>query len=200
LTELAVHKCVLVVALSQIPRFFLILQEGLAIKARVGCTVKELLCQQLGVSPEYLEERIQTIFLNGNPIDDVTSAYVRSGSTIALSAALPGLAGATLRKGGYYAPLRSQISFRPANDIEAPHEGLVLIKLFNLSLKELGPLFLSQGVLVNGKSLSNFFRVQSKDFWEDCRAAEIDDETIEPEKLREITWQEKYVFLRVSTR
>jgi len=193
-------KLFLIVPDSLIRRFLLILQQGFALKVHVGCTVEELLCQQLGLSPEYLEERIQTIFLDGNPIDDVTSAYVRSGSTIALSAALPGLAGATLRKGGYYAPLRSQISYKQANYTEAAHEGLVFLKLFNLSLKELGPLFLSQGVLVDGKSLSDFFRAQLRDFWEDCRVAEMDGERITPMKLREITWQEQYVFLRVSTR
>jgi hypothetical protein len=192
-------KIVLSVADSLIRRFLLILQQGFALKVHVGCTVEELLLHQLGVSPEYLEERIQTIFLDGNPIDDVTSAYVLSGSTLALSAALPGLAGATLRRGGYYAPLRSQISYKQANDTEATHEGVVFIKLFNLSLKELGPLFLSQGVLVDEKSLSNFFRIQPRDFWEDCQVAELDGETIKPEKLREITWQEKYVFLRVLT-
>lgn len=198
MTEFPMTKLFLIVTDSLIQKFLLILQQGFALKVYVGCTVEELLRQQLGVSPEYLEKRIQTIFLDGNPIDDVTSAYVRSGSTIALSAALPGLAGATLRRGGYYAPLRSQISYKQTSYAEATHEGVVFLKLFNLSLKELGPLFLSQGVLVDGKSLSNFFRVQPKDSWEDCKVAEVDGETIKPEKLREITWQEQYVFLRVS--
>jgi len=178
----------------------LILQQGFALTVHVGCTVEELLREQLGVSPEYLEDRIQTIFLDGNPIDDVASAYVLSGSTIALSAALPGLAGATLRKGGYYAPLRSQISYQQANDSQAAHEGIVFFKLFNLSLKELGPLFLSQGVLVDGKSLSNFLSIQPRDFWEGCQVAEMEGEPITPEKLGEMTWQERHVFLRVSTK
>lgn len=199
MTELPETKIVLIVPDSLIQRFSLILQQGFALKVHVGCTVEELLRQQLGVSPEYIEERIQTIFLDGNPIDDIATAYVLSGSTLALSAALPGLAGATLRRGGYYAPLRSQISYKQANDIEATHEGVVFLKLFNLSLKELGPFFLSQGVLVNGKNLSNFFRVQPGDFWENCKVTELDGEKITPEKLREMTWQERDVFLRVST-
>jgi len=182
-----------------IQRFLLILQQGFALKVRVGCTVEELLRQQLGLNPEYLKERIQTIFLDGHPIDEVTSAYVLSGSTIALSAALPGLAGATLRKGGYYAPLRSHISYKGANDMEANHDGIIFFKLFNLSLKDLGPLFLAKGVLVGGKSLSEFFRAQPGDFWEDCRVAEMDGEWIAPKNLREITRQEQYVFLQVST-
>jgi hypothetical protein len=199
LTELHMTKLSLIVPDRLIRGFLLILQQGFAVKVHVGCTVEELLCQQVGVSPEYLEERVQTIFLDGNPIDDVTSAYVQDGSTIALSAALPGLAGATLRRAGYYAPLRSQISYKQANDTEAHHEGIVLLKLFNLPLKELGSLFLSQGILVNGKSLSNFFRIQPRNFWEDCQSAEVDGETVKPEKLREITWRDKYISLRVST-
>jgi hypothetical protein len=197
LAELPVTNILLIVPDRLIQRFFLILQQGFARKVRVGCTVEELLCQQLGVSPEYVEERIQTIFLNGSPIDDVATAYVRSDSTLALSAALPGLAGATLRRGGYYAPLRSQISYEQEHDTEAPGEGVVFLKLFNLSLKELGPHFLSQGILVNGRNLSSFFRVQPGYFWEDCEVAEIDGEKIKPEKLREIAWQEEYIFLRV---
>ena len=192
-------KLRLVVNDNLIPRFFLLLQKGFKAKALVGCSIKSLLCDQFGVSPDYLEESIQTIFLNGKPIDDINSTIVNSGSTLALSAALPGLAGATLRMGSYYAPLRSQISYKQSNDIESTHEGVVFLKLFNLSLKELGPLFLSQGVLVDGKSLSNFFRIQPRDFWEDCQVAEMDGQKITPKKLREMTWQEQYVFSRVST-
>jgi hypothetical protein len=91
-----------------IPRFFQLLQQGFAVKVQAGCSVKTLLCEQLGLSPEYLEERIQTIFLDGRPVDDVNSAIIEDGSTLALSAAMPGLAGATLRKGGYYAPMRGR--------------------------------------------------------------------------------------------
>jgi hypothetical protein len=124
-----------------IQRFFLILQQGFVLKVHVGCMVEELLCQQMGLGLEYPEERIQTIFLDGNPIDDVTSEYVLSGSTHALSGALPGFAAATLRKKVYYAPFRSQISYKQTNDIEATHEGVVFLKLSNLLLKEVGPYF-----------------------------------------------------------
>jgi len=92
------------------PSFFQLMQRGFMVKIRVGCSIKSLLCNQLGLSQEYLEERIQTILLDGRPVDDVESAIVKQESTLALSAALPGLVGATLRKGGYYAPLRSHIS------------------------------------------------------------------------------------------
>jgi len=47
-----------------IPSFSPLLGRGFNINVQVGCSVRELLCQQLGVTADYLETRIQTIFLN----------------------------------------------------------------------------------------------------------------------------------------
>jgi hypothetical protein len=182
-----------------IPRFFPLLQQGFMVKARVGCSIKTLLCQQLGLNPEYLETRIQTIFLDGKPVDNVDSATVKQGSTLALSAALPGLVGATLRKGSYYASMRSQISHREEAAPEPHHEGMILLKLFNLILKELGPIFLKQGVWINGKDISDFFTRQSDDFWTGCKGAKLDGEKIDLKRLKEINWADTHVFLQLRT-
>jgi hypothetical protein len=177
--------------------FFPLLQKGFIVKAQVGCTIKTFLCQQLGLDPEYLETRIQTIFLNGKPVDDVNSAIITEGSTLALSAALPGLAGATLRKGSYYASMRSQISYKEMAPTKSPHNGMILLKLFNLILKELGPTFLKKGVWINGKDISDFFTRQSDDFWTGCKAAKVDGKKIDLDKLLDITWVNKHVFLQL---
>jgi len=169
------------------------------VKTRVGCSIKTLLCQQLGLSPEYLEKRIQTIFLDGRPVDDVNSATIKQGSTLALSAAMPGLVGATLRKGSYYASMRSQISYREMTTSKSPHEGMILLKLFNLILKELGPAFLKQGIRINGKDLSDFFIRQSDDFWAGCKAARVDGKEFDLDKLLEIKYADRYVFLKLKT-
>jgi len=63
------------------------------VPARVGLSVKKVLCEQWGISPEYLDKRVKTIFLNGNAVDDIDKAILQDGSTLALSAAMPGLAG-----------------------------------------------------------------------------------------------------------
>lgn len=169
------------------------------VKAQVDCNIKTLLCQQLGLNPEYLEKRIQTIFLDGRPVDDVNSATVMQGSTLALSAAMPGLVGATLRKGSYYASMRSQISYREMTNSKSPHEGMILLKLFNLILKELGPAFLKQGIWINGKDISDFFIRQPDDFWAGCKAAKVDGEKFDLDKLIEITCADNHVFLQLKT-
>jgi len=167
------------------------------VKAQVDCNIKTLLCEQLGLDPEYLETRIQTIFLDGRPVDDVNSAAVMDGSTLSLSAAMPGLVGATLRKGSYYASMRSQISHKEMAHSKPPHKGVILIKLFNLILKELGPIFLKKGVWINGKDISNFFIRQPHDFWEGIKEAKVDGKKIDLDKLLNITWENKHVFLKL---
>jgi len=182
-----------------IPRFFQLLQQGFIVKAQVGCSIKTLLCQQLDLSPEYLEERIQTIFLDGKPVDDVHSATVKQGSTLALSAALPGIVGASLRKGGYYAPMRSQISYREVTPSGPLQEGVIILKLFNLTLKELGPTFLKRGVWIDGGDLSDLLKRQSEDFWSAFKAARVDGKKFDLEKIPEIRLADRYVLLQLRT-
>ena len=169
------------------------------VKVQVGSNIESLLCQQFGLSQEYLEKRIQTIFLDGKPVDDVDSAIVKQGSTLALSAAMPGLVGATLRRGGYYAQMRSQISYREETGSQAIHEGMIFLKLFNVLLKELGPSLLKRGISIKGKDLSDFFKRQLDDFWAGCKEAKLDGEKIDLETLKEINWADRHVFLQVRS-
>ena len=54
---------------KQVPLFFQLLGHGFCINVKTGCSVKELLCDQLGIKTDYLAQRIQTIFLNGKVVD-----------------------------------------------------------------------------------------------------------------------------------
>ncbi len=180
-----------------IPSFFQFLRHGVMMEAGIGCSISEFLCQQLGVSPEYLEQRIQTCFLDGRPVDDVNSAIIKEGSTLSLSAAMPGLLGATLRKGSYYAGIRSQISYREEMESIPSGEGTVVLKLFNLVARELGPTVLSGGVWIKGKDLGEFLGRQSDHFRAGCKAVCLDGEKADLEKLAEIRWTDEFVFLQV---
>ena len=171
-----------------IPAFFGFLQQGFSIRVEVGCSIQSLLCDQFGVSPVYIDERIQTIFLDGHPVDDVESAWVRDGSNLALCAAMPGLAGATLRRSGALASFRSAISHRGDREDIRRHEGVIVIKLFNLIIRELGPTFLNRGIGIRKSDLKKFFDRQSERFWEGCRSVRLDGREMTTARLRQRDW------------
>lgn len=151
--------------------FFPLFQQGVIIKTPVGCNLKELLLRHLGISPEYAESRIQTIFLDGKAVDDLEKAVIRNGSTLALSGALPGLVGATFRRGGTYASLRNSITLVETQEPVLQKDGQVVLKLFNLLVPELGPFLLAKGVWIKGENLDRFINGLSKDFWDKNQAA-----------------------------
>ena len=141
----------LIVESKLVPLFFQLLGHGFSLNVQTGCSVKELLCNQLGIHEDYLAQRIQTIFLNAKVVDDVNSAIVDRDATLALSGAMPGLVGAILRSGGFYAPMRSQISHQKNEPTLQLKNGKITLKLWNLVVKEIGPVFLESGIWVQGE-------------------------------------------------
>jgi hypothetical protein len=184
---------------SSIPVFFRLLQQGFGVKVQTGRSVKSVLCDQLVLDPEYVANRIQTLFLDGKPVDDINSAIIRDGSTLAISAALPGLAGRVLRRGGRFASMRSTISHRETTESERPKEGVVSIKLFNIPLKEMGATFLKNGVWIEGKDLEDFIRRQPDDFWAGCKKASLDGKEVDLKGLSGLKWKDREVFLLLRT-
>lgn len=160
----------LILETDKIYCFFPLLQHGVMLQTRIGRSIRDMLCHGFGVSPEYLENRIETIFLNGKPVDDAGSAIVRDGSVLALSAAMPGLVGSTFRKGGHLAAFRSTIT-HPKEEADVPvYKGVFILKLFNLLVRELGPVFLKRGVWIRKNELEAFLRRQSEIFQAECKA------------------------------
>lgn len=145
--------------------FFPLLQRGFSFGALVGCNIRELLCEQLGLEDEYLTQRVSTIFLDGKPVDDIDSVVVRDGAVLSLSAAMPGLVGAAMRRGGTYGYLRDSITAGESGDGQSARPGLVRMKLFNMVMEELGSGFLQRGIIVGVSGLTDFFREQSPAFW-----------------------------------
>ena len=165
-----------------IPRFLLLFQQGVMLRARVGCSLQVFLREEVGADPDTLE-KIQSIFLDGSPVDDLSEARVRDGSVLALSAAMPGLVGATLRRGGAYSSFRSTITYHENDARCVSGEGLVQIKLFNLLMEELGPGLLKKGVLVKSSSLMSLLTEQAPHCWKGCGRALLDGKTIVPQAL-----------------
>ncbi len=152
-----------------VAQFFLLLQQGVKIRRRVGCSVEVFLRQEIGAVPKTIE-KIQSIMLDGKPVDDIGSSLLHDGSTLALSAAMPGLVGATLRRGGAYSSFRSAITYHETEKTFAPGEGWVSLKLFNLLMAELGPDLLITGVLLRTSDLLGFMTERAEEFRQGCSA------------------------------
>jgi hypothetical protein len=189
----------LIVGKDLLPVFYRLLAQGFVVNSRGNISIRDLLCQQFGISELYLEERIQTIFLDGKAVDNANSTIVKDGSTLALSAAMPGLVGAMFRKGGYYSKMRAEISHPKENITGNEKAGKLTLKLFNLTAKEIGPIFLEQGILIFGSELENILTNCRNDFQSGCQLVEINNKKLSVEKLFQIDWQKKTVFLRVKT-
>ncbi len=175
----------LVMGTKSIGDFFPLFQQGFRIAVRLPCTVNELLCVECGISHDFVADRITTVFLDSKPVDDLDQALVREGSTIALSAAMPGLVGATMRRGSFYAAMRGGITIRDEGEAAAATEGIVTVKLFNLLLTDLGPLFLARGIVITPVELAEFLADMRDSFWRDLTTARIDGNLVEPLSLRQ---------------
>lgn len=180
--DLSYPRLEFVTAPADVARFFLLLQQGVKVRRRVGCTVDSFLRQELGAGPETVE-KIQSVMLDGKPVDDIGAAVVRDGSTLALSAAMPGLVGATMRRGGAYASLRSAITYRETGRPGAAGEGWVTLKIFNLLMGELGPSQLRGQVLVASCVLLDLLRGLPEDFWRGCQRISHDGVAVGRDQL-----------------
>jgi hypothetical protein len=127
------------------------------------------------------------------------TAIVRDGSSLALSSAMPGVLGATLRRGGYYSRMRSQITH--VEEAESPQrtEGQIIVKLFNLTVRELGPMFLERGIWIDAEDLKDFFKSQSRDFWRGCVETAIDGRNVDMAKILSWEFTAKRVYLQLRT-
>jgi hypothetical protein len=158
--------------------FHPLLEKGVVVSANTGCTLRDFLCGQLGLSSAYLDQRVQTLFLDSRPVDNVDTAVVRDGSTLALSAAMPGLLGATMRKGGRYAAFRKDISQSGDECGTCETAGRVTVKLFNMVAREIGERLLETGVEVAGSDLKRIADRYPEALPGHIRQARMDDHEI----------------------
>lgn len=179
--------------------FALLFQQGFMLRARMGSSIREVLCDQCGIENDYLDERINTVFLDGKPVDDVDTAKISEGNVLALSASLPGFAGAALRKGGYYALMRSGITHTEDSGAGSQSDGFFTVKLFNIVAEELGPRFLANGVWLESGAFEEFFRGRATSVQSRCLALEVDNRKVDAAAFVEEEWSKKYklVMLRV---
>lgn len=168
-----------------VPYFRPIFQAGFLVRCQVGQSIADFLFRQLSLKKEFVEKKVSTVFLDGQCVDDITSATLNDASIVALSSALPGLVGATLRRGGFYACLRDSITYRTEGMALEAQQGIITIKLFNLLMDELGPVFLKKGIIMDHSAVVSFFQAQKEDFWKEISAVHLGDASIAPCKMME---------------
>jgi len=174
----------LVIDEDQLHHLSLVLQSRFFMKIQVGCSLKTFLMREIGLIPEFIEERIQTAFLDGQAVDDLDSAIIKDGSSLALSSAMPGLVGAAMRRGGFYSALRSSITYQEKGKPDIlMNEGTVQIKLYNLLMKELGALFLMKGIYISSSDLASFLSNQPESFWFGCKNIFLNGEPLSVDAL-----------------
>jgi len=168
------------------PELFALLQGGFVVSGiRPGRSLMSFLTEQIGLSREYIQGHISTIFLDGMPVDDPDTAVIMNGSRLALSAALPGLVGATMRQGGVLASLRNSITYRASGKESADStgaEGILYLKLFNIVMQELGPSLLEKGILVDTCELKEFLD-EHHDLLLKCRRIFLDCHSVGPDEV-----------------
>ncbi|MFW2366124.1 MAG: hypothetical protein ACN4GW_06885 [Desulforhopalus sp.] len=135
--------------------FTTLLQSGIEISATSGETLGKFLDQFPGFTPEYLAETVQTIFLDGTAVDDLTLPLEGDNPVLALSAAMPGLAGAIFRKNSFHSALRTETKSESSTS-EPEKKISVTLKLFNSIARERGAELLAQGVPVKSIILAAF--------------------------------------------
>lgn len=164
---------------GKLSAFFPLLQQGVWVSCRVGVPLADLLVNQWGIAADYVAGRITTMFLNSRAVDDIKTAVVSGGSTVALSGAMPGLVGATMRVGGFYAAMRGAMTFREDDAGSSSGIDRVRVKLFNLLLHELGPGFLARGFIMTAAELAAF--LEAEEFL--AEAALLDNRPLPPGEL-----------------
>jgi hypothetical protein len=175
-----------------------LLGQGVQLQVPVEINLEALLCDYLKVPREYLRDRIQTIFLNGRAVDREDQALVADGAVVALSAAMPGLAGATLRKGGHLAGMRSEIS--QGSDLPAhagSHQGRITLKLFNVIAREMGPGILAQGIHTSGDQLADILKTVTAPDLSDAVRMHWDDRAIAAGQVSDLLASNDPILLRV---
>jgi hypothetical protein len=158
--------------------FSFIFQQGVVMKFRTGKSVRDVLYTQLGLPADYVENRISTIFLDGQPVDDIDSSHVKDKASLSLSAAMPGLLGATMRRKGFYASFRNTITYKDDSNIRENPDGTLRIKLFNIIIKEIGADLLRKGIYVSYDDIKLLLTNKDFNFMQNCVSIIMDGKKI----------------------
>lgn len=176
-----------------------LLQFGFSIRVPTPTSLREILLF-FGLSNEFIDISIRTIFRNSQPVDDIDRTCISDGDEVGLSGAMPGLVGATLRSGSHLAAYRSNISLEPEEIPNSQEEGFVRLRVFNVVLREAGELFLVRGIYLKNTVLTEFLRGKDISFFDHCKRMTFNNKEVELslENSDNFKFSSNLVFLRVK--
>lgn len=153
--QLSLPSLRLAVVSDALPLFTTVLQSGIEIKTSQGETLARFLSNFPGFTAEYLADTVQTIFLNGTAVDDLSLPLTGSNPVLALSAAMPGLAGAIFRRNSFHSALRTETKSLQSG-VVLQDSISVTLKLFNSIARDRGEELLKAGLCMRADLLANF--------------------------------------------
>ncbi|MCX7966322.1 MAG: hypothetical protein N2596_06830 [Syntrophorhabdaceae bacterium] len=161
----------------------MLFQQGVQVKTSVGLNVRSILKNVFDITDEFIERRISTILLDGKVVDDIDRAIIKEGSTLALSGAMPGLVGATMRTHSAYESFRRAITYQEKENFYPERIGLFTIKLFNVLTHELAPTLLKKGIILHTEQLKEMFLEKERILSKYLKKACIDNNEVKPTML-----------------
>ena len=159
------------------------LQKGFYVPSREGKTVYSFLTGTCGISDTYISQKIKTVLVNGGPVDDIFNTVIRDGGVCAVSGAMPGIVGAMMRIGSPYAVMRESITVKPDRSVESGNEIIITLKLFNVILSDMGPVFLKRGILLDRGRVSDFFTKHGDVIFSCCSEILLNDYPVDKQKI-----------------
>lgn len=196
MTDAQCPELQLLVLPESMPFFTTLFQSGVEIETNAQTPLGEFLGNCPGFTHQYLANTVQTIFLNGTAVDNLQIPLTGEHPVVALSAAMPGLAGAIFRKSGAHATLRTVHTDHEEKTIKKGPL-TVTLKLFNQIAREKGILLLNLGVIISANVLTRFLD-KRPEFMNMVKGATFDGQNITSNEITEKIHGVTLIRLRVS--
>lgn len=143
---------------SDVLRLSTVLQSGFLVTGTEGDSIYTFLMKLPGFTEDYLAKEVQTIFYNGDALDDLETELAGHRATVALGSAMPGLAGAIMKKGSPCGALRKTRTILDASHQGGPVE--VRVKLFNTVAHHRGPNLFASGIRIDARDFNLFLELR----------------------------------------
>jgi len=177
---------------ERLSEFLVLLSRGVMLKTRLDSGLKSVLCRELGTTREFLSRKVSAAFLNGKTVDDLDSAKLEPGSTVALSGCLtePFLLHAFSQR-WFPQEMSEEAGQAHENSAQSVHEAFFTLKILNVLIGDFGPHLLESGVWIDAKSLEEFFASRSPKFWTGLKTASVDETKIDSASLAQRPWSKE---------